>query len=97
MTLRYKKYLEKWDGWPFLYKLDRYDDNIAFAFSHNFKPERNQEPHNHRFHTTVRGLKYFMNKDHIIQVTKIPRGQPWDKYECALNLRERTSFFKSYE
>lgn len=43
------------------------------------------------------GLKNSMNEDLINQVTEISRGNPWDKDSCALNLKARTSFFRTYE
>ena len=38
-----------------------------------------------------------MDEDLINKVPKIPRAQPWDKYYRALNIRDKTSFFRSYE
>lgn len=81
----------------FFYKIDGYDDKVDFEFSQNFKPERNRDPHDHKFQTTIRGLKISMNEDLIIQVNEIPRGKTWDKDDHSLNLIARTSFFRTYE
>lgn len=81
----------------FFNKLDGYDDQIALCFAQNSEHTQKQEPHNHQFHTIVKGLIFFVDEDIISRLTKIPRGQPWDKVDRALYVRTKTSFFKFYE
>lgn len=85
-------------GWlSFFDKLDGFDDAIALEFAQNSEHIQVQDNQTHEFHTNVRGLDIGVNEDFISEVTEIPRGQPWDKDDRALNNRAKTSFFRSYE
>lgn len=59
------------------------------------KHVQGQDPHNHRFHTIVRGQIILVDENLISLITGIPKGRPWDKDDRALNNRAKISFFRS--